>query len=177
MPMQGLVLDYMTVLDSLPNNYIVSRRHDLLHQSGYVLLNRTNTIEGGAVLKYTNSASLNFGSGGPWCLVSKAGPYRMAVLTSMNDNSVGETIANSTGNPTNTGATYLNLSITATGSTNPPLSYLRFAYAGTALAQASGGTYATDIFAVWNCQFVNCGLRLWLAMTIATTNSIKSFTM
>src|SRR5207244_9848441 len=83
------------------------------------------TIEGGTVIKFTNSpgAELSMGT-----LVCQTAPYRPAILTSRNDNSVGDPIAGSTGSPTNSnGGTYL---YSTTGNT---YQYLHFSFAGTAL--------------------------------------------
>src|ERR1044071_9844427 len=59
----------------------------------------TTTIEGGSIIKFTNSPTTELALLGP--LVASTGPYRMAVLTSRNDDSYGTTISGSTGAPTN----------------------------------------------------------------------------
>jgi IgGFc binding protein len=158
LPDKGLVLDYQT-LNSNQTNYTF-RGDTTYFLSGAFILNGTNNIiEGGAVLKYTNSAAIWMGGGAAAVtLISRAGPYRMAVLTSMNDNSVGETITTSTGNPTNTGSIYLKL-LTGSVVTNSTLAYLRFAYAGTAIEEAE--SYVdTTVNPVWDCQFLNCGAAI-----------------
>ncbi len=90
------------------------------------------TIEGGTVVKYTNtgvgeiivaSSTSN--------IVCQTRPFGPAAFTSMNDNSVGVGIPNSTGVP-NVASTYLSFTLP---STQPlTLRYLRFSYASTAIA-------------------------------------------
>src|ERR1035438_7204758 len=63
--------------------------------SGSANLSGTNLFEGGAVIKYTNGASLSIGGVVNW----QAGPYRPVIFTAKDDNSVGETISGSSGAP------------------------------------------------------------------------------
>lgn len=63
--------------------------------SGTVNLGGTTTIEGGAVVKYAAGAQLNLL--GP--VDCQTGPYRPAIFTAKDDNSVGDTISGSTGTP------------------------------------------------------------------------------
>ncbi len=66
----------------------------------------------------------------------------MAVLTSGNDNTVGETISGSTGSPTNyNGGTFLH-------GGSGTYQYLRLCYAGTGILGSPAG--------VWHCQLVRC---------------------
>src|SRR5439155_9964318 len=123
-PRTGLCIDYETVNASL-TNYTFASDTNYYISSGVSLRGTNNIIQGGTVIKFTNSTSakLNFLDAG---LVCKTGPYKMAILTSKDDNSVGETISGSTGSPTNyPGATYLY----APGGAVLP--YLKFCYAGT----------------------------------------------
>src|SRR2546427_398825 len=60
-----------------------------------VILSGVTLIEGGTVVKYTNGAQLTI-QGTVKCQTS---PYRPAVFTSKDDDSVGETITGSTSNP------------------------------------------------------------------------------
>ncbi|MDW8310825.1 MAG: hypothetical protein RMK20_15750, partial [Verrucomicrobiales bacterium] len=91
----GFVLDYV-VLNTTQNNYLF-RGDTTYYVSAQVNLNGTTTFEGGAVIKFRrNNAGLRLN--GPW--VCRTGPYRPVIFTAQDDNSVGETIAGSTGNPT-----------------------------------------------------------------------------
>ncbi|HEY1790221.1 MAG TPA: hypothetical protein VGJ73_18900 [Verrucomicrobiae bacterium] len=90
---KALVVDY-DLLSSANNftfqgdtTYLVS---DLCDFSGTV------TLEGGAVIKYTNNSTAQIQATNFQCLTA---PYRPAVFTSMNDDSVGDSISGSTGNP------------------------------------------------------------------------------
>jgi hypothetical protein len=114
----------------------------------------TTTIEGGSIIKFTNSPTTELALLGP--LVASTGPYRMAVLTSRNDDSYGTTISGSTGAPTNdSGAIYISSEIPGSPSYTNSYRYLRFAYAGTGLKLLDNSK--SDI---WHCQFVNCGIAM-----------------
>jgi hypothetical protein len=118
---QGLVLDYQTVNTSLIN--YTFKGDTTYYISGAVNLSGTNTLEGGAVLKIgtNNLAGINLASGTFSC---QTAPYRPAIFTAVDDNSVGDTITNSTGNPTNYyGGTVLGFSVLGT----PNLHDLRMA--------------------------------------------------
>jgi hypothetical protein len=139
---KGLVLDYQAVSSS--SNYTF-QGDTTYYVSGAVTLTGTTTAEGGAVIKYASGTNIGVTMNGP--LVSLTGPYRPAVLTTMNDNSLGATITGSTGTPTNTLATYL---VGGSGQTND-YKNLRLLYAGTGVSNSSAAV------TVWNSQFVNCG--------------------
>jgi hypothetical protein len=112
----------------------------------------TNVVfEGGTVIKVNGSGEI-LASGSVTC---KTAPYQMAVFTSKNDNSIGQTITpSSTGSPTNTDVgTFLNLlSPTVT------LSYLRFSHCSNAVVD-----YKTDVhriantLSLWHCQLTDVG--------------------
>jgi hypothetical protein len=101
LPSQGLVLDY-TTLNSSQTNYTF-QGDTTYYISGGVYLYSTTIFEGGTVVKYTNNGNIRIGGSMIW----QTGPYRPAIFTSKDDNSVGETITGSTGNPTNTGNFYI----------------------------------------------------------------------
>jgi hypothetical protein len=112
------------------------------------------SVEGGSVVKFTNLAQINVtGSGSN--IVCETGPYRPSVWTSINDNSVGVTIAGSTGTPSVATNTYLNFTL---ANTQPmTLRYLRFSYANTAIAGPVSSSGATNWIKLWDCQFYDCG--------------------
>lgn len=158
-PDKGFVLDYQALNNSLTN--FTFQSDTTYYVSGLVTLWGTNMIEGGTVIKYTNSSSaelsFNPGEGPMGPLICQTGPYRPAVFTSRNDNSVGEVISGSTGNPTNTLATYLYNPENNNGAGYyPPLQYLRFCYAGTAIYQGN----TTELLSIRNCQFVQCSMAI-----------------
>jgi len=141
-PAGGFVLDYQTVNGGLTN---YTFRGDLTYYiSGTVGLYGTNTFEDGTVLKYAYGASINIGAG---CGINWLGaPYHPVILTAKDDNSVGETVSGSTGNPTGYYATYA-LSFNNAGPLT--LSNFRISYATNAI-----GDYQTDLN-LYDGQFVN----------------------
>jgi hypothetical protein len=141
-----LVVDY--VILSSTNNLTLQGDETYL-VSGTVNVTYNLVIEGGAIVKYTNSGSPNITAGE---LVCETGPYRVGVLTSMNDDSAGSTISGSSGAPSRGGATYLIFSETA----DPVLRNLRFSYAGSGFYESISASEGNSI-EVWDSQFINCG--------------------
>jgi hypothetical protein len=140
----GLVLDYVTMTSQ--TNYTF-QGDTTYYISGTVNLYQTNTFEGGAVLKYTNNASVNLESG--TVLNWKAAAYRPVIFTAKDDNSVGNAISGSTGSPTNY---YANPALNFLYYTPPiSVSYFRIAYASQAISLAN---YPTATF--YHGQIVNC---------------------
>ena len=92
---RGLVLDYQTVNSSLTN--YTFQGDTTYYISGTVNLFGTNTFEGGTVIKYTNNASINVTY--PALVQTLPAAYRPVIFTARDDNSVGETINDSTGSP------------------------------------------------------------------------------
>jgi hypothetical protein len=100
-PAQGFVMDYNCELKG-DTNTVTLQGDTTYFVSGPYNVSGPLTIEGGAVIKYTNNAAVYAGAyiaanGGVICQTS---PYRMAVFTSQDDDSVGEFVPGSTGNPT-----------------------------------------------------------------------------
>ncbi len=94
LPAQGFVLDYQTVSGNLTN---VTLNGDATYYiSGNANLFGTTTIEGGTVVKYANPGPTVLITGSVNCNTSA---YRPAVFTSLNDNTIGESISGSTGTP------------------------------------------------------------------------------
>ena len=142
-PKQGLVLDYQTVNANLTN--YTFQGDTTYYISGEVDLSGTNTLEGGAVLKIGTNylAGINVVNG---VLNCQTAPYRPAIFTAVDDNSVGETISDSTGNPTNYYGN-VGLSFEVLGSPNPH--DLRMAYMNV-------GIVGLTTNSIRNIQFVNC---------------------
>ncbi|MFZ0827852.1 MAG: immunoglobulin domain-containing protein [Verrucomicrobiia bacterium] len=146
-PACGLVLDYVTM--TTQTNYTF-QGDSTYFLSGAVNLYRTNTFEGGAVLKYATNASLNVTEGQfPMKINWLASAYRPVVFTAKDDNSVGENITGSTGNPTNY---YANPALQLVGpNTTPTISYFRIAYARQAVSLI-GSSYNFYHGQIVNCQ-------------------------
>jgi len=145
----GVVLDYNIV--SSTNNFTF--RGDTTYViDGYVWLGLT-TIEGGTVVKFVNADSsvIDFIGDGITC---KTGPYRPAVFTSSDDNTVGEIYSGSSGIPTVGSGDYFE----PDGADSFNLHDLRFLYAGTAIDFFSGTSVISD------CQFIHCTVPVsaWL---------------
>jgi hypothetical protein len=143
---RGLVLDYVTMTSQ--TNYTF-RGDSTYYISGIVNIRGTNTFEGGAVIKYTNNAVLSF-TGYPITGVLNwlGSAYRPVIFTAKDDNSVGDTISGSTGNPSGYYAGYA-LSFYQMSPTT--MSYFRIAYAQQAIDAAYGGAQN-----FYNGQLVNC---------------------
>ncbi|MGA2869947.1 MAG: hypothetical protein ABSF34_12415, partial [Verrucomicrobiota bacterium] len=142
----GVVMDYLTVNSSLTN--YTFQDNTTYYISGSVYLYGTNTFVDGAVLKYATNASVNLGteSGLNWM----GSAYRPVIFTAKDDNSVGDTISGSTGNPTNS---YANPALNFTyGGVFPAftISGFRIAWA----AQAING-YSSQL-TIYNGQLVDC---------------------
>jgi hypothetical protein len=128
---------------------------DLQGDTTYFVTNTVNvsgtlTIEGGTVVKYINNGLAEIIATNIVCLSSN---YAPGVFTSMNDNSVGATITNSTGTPTQ--STNFFLYFGGLGTNSLVFRNLRFSYGGECISGIINvsGTNSIDI---WDCQFFNC---------------------
>ncbi len=109
---RGLVLDYSVVTTT---NDVTFKGDTTYYVSGAATLSGTTTIEGGAVIKCTNANALNARLTIQGPVDCRASAYRPLILTGKDDNSVGEPITGSTGNPaTNYYGKYIDLA----GNTN-----------------------------------------------------------
>jgi hypothetical protein len=144
LPTPGVVLDYV-VVNTSTNNFTF-QGDSTYYISGGVNLNGTTTIEGGAVIKYTNNASILFLA--PSQLKWLGSAYCPVIFTAKDDDSVGESITNSTGNPS---GYYASSAMDFWGG-SATLNYVRIAYAQEAI-QINNGNNLT----LCNAQIVNCG--------------------
>jgi hypothetical protein len=137
---RGVAIDYTTATSQTNFTFQADTTY---YVSSNVTLSGTTTFEGGSVIKFTNSTGAQISLSTFACNIS---PYRTIILTSKDDNTVGDAITGSTGSPTNyQGATYLS-------GGNGAYKYMRFSYAGT-------GIYGSPDLAdggVWHCQFFRC---------------------
>jgi hypothetical protein len=142
----GFVLDWQ-LLSSQAN--VTLQGDTTYYVSGTANLSGTTTLEGGTVVKYAKSTAAKIAVSGP--LLCTASPYRPAVFTAKDDNSVGETITGSTGTPT---GYYANPAMQFSGA--PPaswtLAHFRIAYAQQAV-QASSQSLT---LALRHGQIVHC---------------------
>jgi len=141
------VLDYLTINTSQTN--YTWKGDTTYYVSDIVNLMGKTTLGAGAVIKmapYTNSGPAIYVYGDFDC---QTAPYAPAVFTAKDDNSVGEIISGSTGNPTNYYGYYnICLEHSTTNTTAVPIHDIRSSFAHTALGlhRRSGTTEA------WNIQ-------------------------
>jgi len=153
----GLVLDYVTINSTIFDSFIfqgdttyyVSDYVESMGGDGIV------TIEGGSVIKFARGADLDLFNPVS-CATS---PYRPAILTAIDDNTVGETISGSTGNPS---GTYADIALAVEcGIALTPFQNLRISYANMGLACNSN---------VYNCQFINDGTAIMPEVDVMVGN-------
>jgi len=89
------VLDYQLINSSYLTDYTF-QNDTTYHVADSVSMEGTTTLEGGAVLKYSDGATLFFLDPAQ-VLECKTDPYRPGVFTSYNDDTVGEILPSSTG--------------------------------------------------------------------------------
>ncbi len=137
-----MVMDYSTVTGGTDCTFHGNVTY--LCSGGFYLYGTTR-FEGGTVIKYTNNAALNI-EGTVECLT---GPYAPAVLTAWCDDTIGETLPASSGNPSG----YYASRAIEIGALPSELKYLRIAYAKEAVVydyDTSGPHTLT------HAQLVNC---------------------
>jgi hypothetical protein len=100
----GVVLDYI-IIDSDQSDFTF-QADTTYYVTGSFSINGTGTIEGGTVVKFpeNDSDALFFGG----TIICNTAPYRPAIFTSSQDDSVGEQIDGSTGSPSIGGSDYIN---------------------------------------------------------------------
>lgn len=147
LPPNALVLDYLT-LNTSQSNYTF-QADSTYFISGTVSLNGTSTFVGGTVIKCATNGGFSLIPIVTTPQVNmQTAAYRPAIFTSKDDDSVGDTISTSTGNPTNYGAWSGVFSAAGGGMT---LSNVRITYAK--LAFNLGGTPLTlDHVQLLNCE-------------------------
>lgn len=156
----AVVLDYV-ILNSGITDYTF--RGDMTYYlSAAVTASGTTTFEGGAVLKYAANASLNFYA--PGVINWKAAPYRPCLFTAKDDNTVGENISGSTGNPA-FGA-YANPALNILNYQSATLRHFRVAYAQKAIA------YHSNVLTFQDGQFVNCVRAISFGQGAATVRNV-----
>jgi hypothetical protein len=117
-----------------------------------IYLYGNTTIEGGAILKFdwNNNSSLLVMDG----LTCKTEPYNPAILTSIDDDAVGEVLGFSSGSPqtAGNGTPYLDMTYSHSNS----VSNLRVCFADWGISTP----LASRRLNVWDCQFVQCNYGL-----------------
>ncbi|HEX3799309.1 MAG TPA: hypothetical protein VH413_11455 [Verrucomicrobiae bacterium] len=135
----SLVMDYNLINNNFTN--FTFQSDTTYYLSGSVNLYGTTTLEGGTVIKCDGNAEGTTVMNGN--IVCKTAPYRPAIFTATNDNSVGVALS-STGVPTISVSTYLYCP------SGGSITNVRFSYAWNGLSAAAGDVEISD------CQFVYC---------------------
>jgi hypothetical protein len=136
----GVVLDYQIV--SSTSNFVF--KGDTTYSvTNWVDLAGTTTIEGGTVIKYGRSVEMSF-DGPVNCLTD---PYRPAIFTAIDDNSVGESLSTNTVSGYYGGGYFHTYDLP--GSVPYVLSNIRMCY-------AMAGFDLESHLKLSNAQFVNC---------------------
>lgn len=146
----GAVIDYSIVNSSATLTLTGNMTWYVL---GTVNVSSSLVIEGGAVIKYTNGANASLVCNGT--VTCQTDPYRPAVFTSKDDNTVGESVPGSTGNPWTNYCASTALQLNTTGIT-APLQWLRFAHAQTGLAIGTSNPSAPGTNTLRHAQFIHC---------------------
>ncbi len=161
-PRRGFLIDY-SMLSS--QSGFTAQCDTTYYVSGSVVLSGTNTFEGGTVLKFATNASMELlVTSIPLQIKWLGSQYRPVVLTAKDDDTVGETLTNSTGTPS---GYYANpaLEIASGGSMN--LAGFRISYAKQALT-LFGNSPTFSHGQIVNClNGVTCG-----GSTIALNNML-----
>jgi hypothetical protein len=137
---EGFVVDYQLLLAATDFTF----RGDVTYYvSNSIYFSGTTTIEGGTVVKFAPNTTIYCGGN----IVCNTGPYRPAVFTAKDDNSVGETVPGSTGIPSG----YYGIEGIGIGTGSVSLKGMRMAYMSAAFGISDGDNEFSDI------QVVNCG--------------------
>jgi hypothetical protein len=138
---KGLYWDYTIINGSLTN--VTFSADETYYISGDIELYGTTTVEGGTIIKNGTPVGAAFAVHGTFnCLTS---PYRPAIFTCTNDDTVGASLDGGNGTPAVAqGTTYLYLYNSGS------VSNCHFRYGWNAF-----GSQAADV-EVWDCQFIDC---------------------
>jgi len=148
---RSVVLDYVTINSG--QTHYTFQGGMTYYISGTVNISGNTFLEGGAVLKYPTNGSGCLVPDSQDLVTCQTGSYRPAIFTSMNDNSVGETISGSTGSPTTNSDTYISFQDNA-GLKQCALNNIRALYAGCAIADDFEDGAVQLV--VSDSQFINC---------------------
>jgi len=141
----GVVLDYV-LLGSTVGNFTFQADTTYLMSGSFFQINGLATFEGGTVIKFASTSSgFQLSYGGISCL---SGPYRPIILTAIDDNTVGETISGSTGNPSG----YYGNGINIYGNGAIVLHDIRMSYLNAGINVFPGSFGQIDNFQAINCN-------------------------
>ena len=150
----GVVIDYSLVVNA---NNMTFRGDTTYYVLGTVSLTGTSILEGGCVIKYASTGSLTFTG----TVKTDTSAYHPVIMTSKDDNSVGEAITGSTGNPSGYYGTglvinsdsdlqylyckYLNIGVSYAANHINTISHSKFSLVATAFRFAGGTNYLRNM--------------------------------
>lgn len=150
-----VVLDYQ-LATSQPD--VTFRGDTTYFVNGLVNLSGTTTIEGGTVVKFNTYPFCRININGPQ-LICQTASYRPATFTAKDDDTIGEQIYGSTGDPTGSqygdGVYYCG----QWPGVSPGLDHLHFRHLRTALKL---GWEESQMFSLTNAQMVDCTVGIYL---------------
>lgn len=150
-PKRGVILDYATVSGNVTNFVFASDSTVFLSSS--VTIYGANRIEGNCVIKYATNASIILNAAAT-TLTCSGGLYKVSTLTAKDDDTIGDKISGSTGNPT--GPNYASQALYFSGGAIANVNNLRIAYAQNGIWCASGSGHL-----IRHAQIVNCGTAIY----------------
>ncbi len=158
---RGLVLDYSTLTGSYTN--YTFQADQTYYLTNNVTLSGTATFEGGAVIKSAPGKSLQALS----AVTFATDRYRPVIFTARDDDTVGQKLTDSGGNPSTNYYGSPALRIQVSGQS---LGNVRFAYASTGLYLDSSGAGTAHI--ITNAQFEHCSTAV-RAVGTGTSQSVN----
>ena len=154
----GVVLDYDEIDYGETNDFTFQGDTTYYISAEGFYVSGTTTFEGGTVIKLNGAATTELDLE---TVVCKTGPYHPAVITEKNDNSVGETIDGSSGNP---GYAYCVFLLNPSFIHDVRITYINYGW----------GAFADTIFE--NVQVGYCGTPIWAlgdeSQTITVNNGL-----
>ena len=164
----GLVFDYVAIDTGSTFTNFTFQGDTTYYISGGVYIYGETIIEGGTVIKFSDdgngSLNLNYMNPPtaffPTKTVYETESYRPAVFTSMDDNNVGETITDSSGNPSVNGDTYICVNFPSSDGLSGAIDMhnARFLYAGCAVYALAANYGQPDVAS--DCQFIDCSCAI-----------------
>jgi hypothetical protein len=144
----GFVLDYAIILSNETN--FTFQGDTTYYVTNEFALFGTTTIEGSSIIKFSSSGQLDLDS-----VVCDTAPYRPAIITSQNDDSIGEPIWGiSTGSPNYSDVPNLFY----IGPTSLTFHDIRFSYAEVGFSASDEPNLVT----ARDCQFLNVETPFWI---------------
>jgi len=150
---EGFVLDY-SILSS--QSGFIFKCDTTYFVTNTVSLSGTTIFEGGSVIKFSTNTSAGIALGNCECRVSA---YRPVVFTSMHDDSVGDGIAGSSGNPWTNYCGAIGLDFSGNNTQNSDLKYFRLSHLNEAIKTSRFGVMNNSDLQLVHCAKGISGLQ------------------